>query len=130
MNQSGQEFYVGRIELRPGYVIGTLNDPLARPAKTPGYTVEKPIRTYDEFFAAARALKPPEMYWLVEVKFDSDERAPRYFTGECEPRWQGVTTIRVDLAQKYSSKEAAEKDIAILAPRLIGEWVAREHGFS
>lgn len=132
---TGGTTVVGRIEFSGGFTPHTADrmnlgaDQIFIP---PGYTVEKPIRTLDEFFARA-PIKPPNkqsFYWLIEVKFDGDERAPRYFTGECEPGWHGCTTIRADLAQKYSSKCLAQIDILKLAPRLIGEWVAREHGFS
>lgn len=128
---TGQQDYSGGMQIgRITFGQFDYADPLARPTPVPscvpGYSVETP----PQFKRLAEALGMRNICWLIEVKFPSDERSPRYFTGECEPGWNGVTTIRPDLAQKYLSKEAAEKDIAKLAPRLIGEWVAREHGFS
>lgn len=118
----GAGLTVGRIEFAP-----TQDDPLrgVLGVLQPSYTVEKPPLTFIPQFNIA-----PKFYWLIEVKFDGDERAPRYFTGECEPGWHGVTTINPGHAQKYSSRCLAQIDILKLAPRLIGEWVAREHGFS
>lgn len=99
--------------------------------KLPGYTVETPadIRDARPFHVRPKA-REYGLCWLIEVKFEGDERASRYFTGECEPGWVGCTTTNPNLAQKYTSKHEAQIDILKLAPRLIGEWVAKEHGFS
>lgn len=124
---------IGRIQFGPSSRTYDIADEIAHmPLRTPGYTVEPPIKNMEDFFARAKFIQPPkqEFCWLIEVVFTTDEqRAPRYFTGEVEPGWHGCTTINAAHAQKYSSKFAAQIDILKLAPRLIGEWTPREHAF-
>lgn len=70
-----------------------------------------------------------KLYWLIEVVFPlgGEVRSARYFDGSTERGWHGNTTTDPNHAVKYLTRTEADIDLVKLAPRLIGDWVVREH---